>query len=256
MGWPSTTANNAITDTGLVIHYNGNTSWKLASKRCDAADGCRGYWTWCRNFHVQSRKWRDVGYSFFVCPHGNEYVGRGYNKEQAAQPGGNITWTSVTTALGAGEEPTHAQINGIRRLRARLMRRGMKGAVTYHGKFISTSCPGTILIALVKEGIFGVPPEGEEPVFDMGTLPMLRMGNTGYDIKTVRALLFARGHVNVPDNEPPEWLETFLNDIRFTPELEQRIIKYQKAVFPEDSEAWDGIIGDKTWAKLERRRTS
>lgn len=259
MGWPTTPAAIAYTDTGLVIHYNGNSSWKLASKDCRDSDGCKGYWDWCRWYHMTDNGWQDVGYSYFVCPHGNTYVGRGYNRVQAAQPGGNMTWTSVTTGLGAGERPTKAQINGIRRLRQALMQRGMKAAVSWHGRFIATSCPGTVLIDMIKNGEFSRAPETEEeePTMEI-TLPMLKVGMTGYDVKTVRGLLYARGYVKqeeIQQEEPDaKWLENWLDTTSFNDALKTTVIKFQKAVFPDDEDEWDGIVGDKTWAKLMRAR--
>lgn len=254
MGWPNTPAPFAYTDTGIVIHYNGKTSWKLAGKKCDSFDGCKGYWRWCREFHMEDNGWQDIGYSYFCCPHGNTYVGRGYHRVQAAQPGGNMTWTSVTTGLGAGEQPTEAQINEIRRLRAVLMKRGLKSAISWHGRFISTSCPGTVLIDMVKAGVFSKPPMDSEGDTDV-ILPMLRVGEKSYDVKTVRALLYARGTVHVPKDAPANWLVDWLDSQKFDDDLKKRVIEYQKAAFPADDDEWDGIVGPRTWSKLMRERT-
>jgi len=90
-GWPATAAGYAPCDQGLVVHYDG-TDQGLAGKSHQA---CREYWKNTRKFHVNSRGWADIAYSFAVCPHGIVMEGRGWQRQQAAQPGGNSTWTSV-----------------------------------------------------------------------------------------------------------------------------------------------------------------
>jgi peptidoglycan hydrolase-like protein with peptidoglycan-binding domain len=99
------------------------------------------------------RGWADIGYSFGVCPHGKVMEGRGVGHVQAAQPGGNATWYSVTFMSGPGEKPTAAQTGAFRALRSWLrVSHGVRAAVTYHGKFTSTDCPGSILKRMVLNG--------------------------------------------------------------------------------------------------------
>jgi hypothetical protein len=151
LGWPTTTAATAPCKSGLVIHYDGAKSPKgVASWEHEA---CLAYWHWCRRFHMTdaNHKWRDIGYSFGCCPHGQILEGRGWGREQAAQPGGNRDWTSVTLMLGDGEDPTPAQIEGVRELRKWLMGKGMAGTVKGHRDFVSTSCPGNRLYARLAE---------------------------------------------------------------------------------------------------------
>jgi hypothetical protein len=93
-----------------------------------------------------------TGNSFAVCPHGIVMEGRGLNKVQAAQPGGNATWYSVTFMSGPSESPTAAQINAFRQLRAWLRGKGVKAAIKPHSAFISTSCCGNILRKLISNG--------------------------------------------------------------------------------------------------------
>jgi hypothetical protein len=88
------------------------------------------------------------------CPHGVLFEGRGENHVQAAQPGGNSTFYSVTLMSGPGEDPTTAQIDTVRQLRAYLMRKGMAGSVRGHRDFFSTSCPGDRLYRMVRDGTF------------------------------------------------------------------------------------------------------
>ena len=238
MNWPATTANKANTNSGLVMHYDGNNRG-LANKSCGS---CKAYWEWCRDFHMgPGRDWQDVGYSYFVCPHGNRYNGREYGHEQAAQPGGNTTWTSCTLALGPAETPTDAQINGVRKLRAELMKKGMKAAIRGHSQFISTNCPGPIIRRMITDGTF-------REMADMPrALPVLREGSNSYDVKTARALMWARGKGN--QKGTPEEIIGWLQTMEFTANFTEYVKEFQTAVKVKA----DGIIGPITWLKLERR---
>ncbi|GLZ03941.1 hypothetical protein Acsp03_14070 [Actinomadura sp. NBRC 104412] len=111
-----------------------------------------------------------TGNSFAACPHGIVLEGRGWQRQQAAQPGGNSTWTSVTLATGPSEDPTTAQINAVRELRAWLRGKGLAAAVRGHRDFVSTSCPGDRLYRLVRDGTFtGKPTSPEEDDMDPTT---------------------------------------------------------------------------------------
>jgi hypothetical protein len=129
---------------------------------------------------MNDRGWADVGYSYAVCPHGIVMEGRGFGRVQAAQPGGNSTWTSCTFMSGPTEDPTPAQINAFRELRAWLRGKGLAAAIRGHRDFISTSCPGDRLYRLVKNGtLTGAPSQAPQPppqedvlktIVDMGSL--------------------------------------------------------------------------------------
>lgn len=157
-GWGATAAASAPCNLGIVIHYDGSNQ-NLAGKSHTA---CRDYWKRTRSFHVgPSRRWADIGYSFGVCPHGIVLEGRGARRAQAAQPGGNTTWTSVTLMGGPSDDVTSAQIEGVRELRAWLRKNhGLGAGVRGHRDFLSTSCPGSKAYALVKNGTFGKAPSG------------------------------------------------------------------------------------------------
>lgn len=160
-GWPATAAGYAPCKNGLVVHYDG-AKQGLAGK---SHESCRTYWRNTRKFHMgPSRGWVDIGYSYAVCPHGYVMEGRGWQRQQAAQPGGNTTWTSVTFMSGEGEEPTSAQVNAFKELRAWLRGKGLGAAIRGHREFVSTSCPGSVLYAMVKSGALTGAPSKEDDV--------------------------------------------------------------------------------------------
>lgn len=150
-GWPAhPNVATAPCKNGTVVHYDGSNKG-LANKSHDA---CREYWQWCRRFHMTDakHKWSDIGYSFGVCPHGIILEGRGWGYTQAAQPGGNTTWTSATFMSGKTETPTPKQILAYRELRSWLRGKGLESGERPHGDFTSTDCPGPILATMVKSG--------------------------------------------------------------------------------------------------------
>ena len=151
-GWSATSpADYADPKKGLVIHYNGD-----ATGLDDHAD-CVAYWKGVRNSHVNGNGWADGGYSFGASVDGDIFEMRGVRRYQAAQGTtvGNRDYYSVSLMIGGAERPTNAQIDAVRRLRKWLMDQyGMAGTVLGHRDFISTSCPGAPLYALVKDGTF------------------------------------------------------------------------------------------------------
>lgn len=246
-GWGATAALPAPCRNGLVLHYNDKPPMGFASKPHSA---CRQYWKDTRAFHVRSvsqdgRGWRDIGYSFAVCAHGIVMEGRGWGREQAAQPGGNRTWTSVTFMGGEGERPTAAQIEAFRELRAWLRGKGMKSAISYHGRFVSTSCPGSVLRGMVTSGaLAGAPKKSSSPPAGAAQwqeamvkkLPMLGKGDKGEHVETVQGLLLARSH--------PE--------VRITGTFDATTEKAVKAVQRWGKVDDDGIVGPQTWPVLLR----
>jgi N-acetylmuramoyl-L-alanine amidase len=154
-GWPATPAGYAGCFNGLVAHYDGSNQG-LANKDHSS---CRTYWKNTRNFHMNSNDWMDIGYSFGACPHGIILEGRGPQRVQAAQPGGNETWHSCTFMSGPNETPTSAQLNAWSELLYWLNDQyATKIAVAGHRDFISTSCPGNTIYAMTNDGTLTQPP--------------------------------------------------------------------------------------------------
>lgn len=239
-GWGATAAGSAPCRNGLVVHYDGSNQG-LANKTHEA---CRTYWKNTRKFHMGSRGWADIGYSFGVCPHGVVMEGRGFGRQQAAQPGGNTTWTSCTFMSGPKESPTAAQVNAFKELRAYLRGKGLASAIRGHRQFVSTSCPGDILYAMVKDGsLTGAPtttpkpdpePEPKPPVNAPqwpGTYlrypPMLKTNAA----RTWQARMKARG-----------W------SIDVDGYYGSESVAVCKAFQREKNLTADGVVGPKTWA--------
>ena len=161
LGWGASGGSYANPKSGLVVHYD-STNMRLDTK---PHSECVAYWKRTRSFHMgPQRGWADIGYSFFACPHDYILEGRGLNKQQAAQPGGNATHYSVTIAGGPSDPVTSGTINAVRRLRQWLVNsHGNSGRVLGHRDFLSTSCPGDIAYALVRNGTFGGAPGAPAP---------------------------------------------------------------------------------------------
>lgn len=153
-GWPASGAGWANPTRGIAVHYEGADTgiagWSHGR--------CKDHWRDTRRFHVNQRGWADIGYSFGVCPHGYVLEGRGLNRQQAAQPGGNSTWYSCTFMTGPGEQPHPNQVEAFRELRAWLMGKGIKRAIRPHSSFVATGCPGDILRRLIRNGTLAKAP--------------------------------------------------------------------------------------------------
>lgn len=243
MGWPATKATPANCNQGIVLHYDGE--GRNLSKK--AHSECIKYWDWCRRFHINDRGWLDIGYSYGVCPHGYTFVGRGYNRQQAAQPGGNTTWHSITLMTGAGEAITEVQRLAVIDTHRYLIGRGVHSAIRRHNNFVSTSCPGSIITRMIAEGKFkqgskprptpNPTPNPKPPTVSdwqrklMNALPTLRITSDGFHVRTWQGILCARGLPVKIDG-----------DFGVITDEETRILQGKGGVKK------DGIVGPITWA--------
>lgn len=232
-GWPPTEAGPASCRDGIAVHYDGSDQG-LADRSHKA---CRTYWKNTRRFHMgASRGWADIGYSFAVCPHGIVLEGRGFGRQQAAQPGGNASWTSVTFMSGDSEKPTTAQVEAFRQLRSWLRGKGVAGAIRGHRDFTSTSCPGSILYGMVRGGTLAGPVDNDDWMEAMvKKLPTLKKGDKGEDVETLRALLGARSHLMPVKGD-----------------FDNEVVDAVRAVQSWGGVTADGVVGPKTWPVLLR----
>jgi Putative peptidoglycan binding domain len=234
-GWPATAAGSAPCKNGLVVHYDGS-NLGLAGK---PHTSCQAYWKATRKFHMgPARGWLDIGYSFGVCPHGIVMEGRGWQRQQAAQPGGNATWTSCTFMSGDAEKPTAVQIEAFRELRSWLRGKGLAAAISYHSRFISTSCPGKILRGMVSSGALAgapakpsAPPAASAPPWPGRLLENRSPMMHGADVLAWQRQMRARG-----------WGLTA--DGYYGPASSSICRAFQK----DKHLGVDGVVGAKTWA--------
>jgi hypothetical protein len=187
-GWGPSAAGYADPRLGIAVHYEGSRTgiadW--------THDRCIAHWQATRRFHMNTRGWVDVGYSFSSCPH---YVleGRGPRKAQAAQPGGNTTWYSCTFMTGPGEAIHPGQVENFRQLRAWLRGTyGVAAAIRPHSSFVSTGCPGDILRRMIVDGTLIRPPQ-PPPVGGLERMMFCKLGDKGDAVGALQLKLRALG---------------------------------------------------------------
>jgi hypothetical protein len=140
---------------GFTIHWNG------PAAKCVGADHdrCQRFWAAVKAYHVNTKGWSDIAYSFGVCPHGIRFTGRGWYKNQFAngedvvgpEDGADSTWYTVLVFLGEGEKPTAAMVDATRTLIAEGRRDEHCGTrVLPHNAFKVKTCPGPEFTAYAK----------------------------------------------------------------------------------------------------------
>ena len=155
---------------GVAVHWNG--------PGCAAAlathDKCPGFLRGIQTFHMVTRGWSDIAYSLFACPHGYLFEGRGKGIGTAANGtnSGNRYYYAIYAMWGQGDGPIpDAMRAGIHDGIALCRSWGAGSEVTYHGRFLSTTCPGPELTADVKAGRFNRQPQpaptAQKDVLDM-----------------------------------------------------------------------------------------
>lgn len=105
-----------------------------------------------QRYHVEVKRWRDIGYNFMIDPIGDIWVGRGFDKG-AHTRGLNGTHLGVCF-LGdfTIQHPTPAALSSFADLHDWLSSlAGNFLPVTGHGEHANTACPGSFL----SQAIFG-----------------------------------------------------------------------------------------------------
>lgn len=183
---------------GFVIHHNGPDT-NLAGKPHSA---CESYWLGVKRYHVVTKGWSDIAYSFGVCHHGRRFVGRGWDKNQFANgsdevgvdDGKDSEWYTVLVFLGwnansdhpVDEEPSAEMVDGVRDLIAEgrdTQRCGTR--VLPHNAFKQKHCPGTTFTSLAASW--------NHAPLDTGDDLMGAAEDILEEIKAVRAELRDRG---------------------------------------------------------------
>lgn len=137
----------AAAKLGVTIHHNGPAAKCIGQPH----RRCVGFWDAVRRFHVETKGWSDIAYSFGVCPHGLRFTGRGWDKAQFANgadvvgpnDGRDADWYTVLVFLGEGEAPTDEMVDATRSLIAEGRSSGRCGnRVLPHNAFKRKACPG------------------------------------------------------------------------------------------------------------------
>lgn len=140
---------------GFVIHWNGPAAKCVGQSH----DRCERFWLAVKSYHVNTKGWSDIAYSFGVCPHGVRFTGRGWFKNQFANgrdvvgpnDGADSEWYTVLVFLGEGEKPTEAMTKGVKALIHEGRTADHCGdRVLPHNAFKVKTCPGPEFTAFAK----------------------------------------------------------------------------------------------------------
>lgn len=113
-----------------------------------------------QNYHMDTKGWSDIAYSFAIGQSGLIYEGRGWDWDQFANgddevypfnEGGNKRWRSICWLGGLGEEPTSEVIRNLTELVAYSRRiKNMGLEVKPHLDWQDKPCPGPRLTGLAR----------------------------------------------------------------------------------------------------------
>ena len=259
---PSRGAPSRLSSTrGVKVHYTGG---RLDPRLLDDHDRCAGAVRAIQAMHMNGNGWIDIGYSMVACHHRAIFIGRGPRALCAANgPGLNTAHYSVLGLVGNSGlvHPSDGLLYGIRDAIDYLREHGNAGdEIKGHRDGYATDCPGPELYAWVRRG--APRPAGDtttgsgeaikswtEKLVDQ--LPTLTKGDDNYDVKSVRALLFARGRVPAQVYEQCG-LRTWLERTAFDEELFGLVQDFQRV----GKLKVDGIVGRESWGELSRVKLS
>lgn len=249
MGWSKySPASNGYVRQGVALHYNGGPTGLRASA---SHSKCVSYWRGVASYHRS--KWADIGYAWGVCPHGYTFEGRGFDQIQAAQPGGNATYQSITLMIGGNERPGAKHIAAVKETIAWLRSRGVANRIRGHRDFNSTSCPGNIIYSMMRQGAFnpGGSWSGEVgPSYKYWTVeglgikiptgsPLLSKGDSGTAVKRMQ-----KGLLEYDSGFLPEYGA----DADYGSETKRYVKRFQRQNGLSD----DGVYGPNTAKALRR----
>lgn len=107
-----------------------------------------------QKYHMDTKGWADIAYSFLVCQHGFIYEGRGKGKGSAANgtTKANFDYYAVCALIGPSDTPAPDLLYGIGEAIALCRQAGANLRVLGHRDLFATSCPGEALYGYVKNG--------------------------------------------------------------------------------------------------------
>lgn len=143
--WPARCSSPLNRDRlhGLAVHYSGMD----ADERADHAN-CASRVRGIQRFHMETRKWCDIAYSYVFCKHGFVFEGRGPRLRTAAQ-GTNFGNDRFLAACFLGDDtPVRDDVTpegrlALAQLRVHLLDLHPYADQTFpHSHFTQTACPG------------------------------------------------------------------------------------------------------------------
>ncbi|WP_175440393.1 glycoside hydrolase domain-containing protein [Micromonospora yangpuensis] len=144
---------------GVFIHYRGNAQLNGDYPNEEA---CRRDIADVYENHVGGGEFEgDIGYNFLICPHGNIYEGRGYERGEANAGnaglvdglGRNAGFYSICALMRANQHPTESMLRAYRALIEHLRtaaptRTGLR--ILPHSFGYETECPGNLTMYAVE----------------------------------------------------------------------------------------------------------
>jgi len=148
---------------GMFIHYNG----PEVSGAVLAGDyeSVKRFIQGIQNYHQNTQKWPDIAYSWIVDSMGRIWEGRGWGVAGAHTLNWNWDSHAIFLPLGGNQKPTTEQIAASKIVIAEHNRRYGTGFVKGHVDAPNqTSCPGPVVLPLVRSGAFNPTPQQQQIV--------------------------------------------------------------------------------------------
>lgn len=144
---------------GVAVHYSEGNLGSSPDALCD--DKVRGI----QGYHMDTKGWADIAYSFLVCPHGNVFEGRGTGRGSAANgtTQGNLDYYAVCALGGPADTPSVPMLASIGDAIGLCRKAGAGAKVIGHRDLFPTACPGTALYAFVRAGRWTTLPTPPKP---------------------------------------------------------------------------------------------
>lgn len=133
--------------THIVAHWPGS---KAAALSTNTAVHLRGYQKW----HMEGRKWRDIGYNYAVDAAGRVYELRGWNVGGHVLGSENSRSVGIIFVLGSKQEMTPEMRNSGHALAQWIERKaGKRLKKIGHCDWADKNCPGPYVLPWVRAGM-------------------------------------------------------------------------------------------------------
>ncbi|XP_069083351.1 peptidoglycan-recognition protein SC2-like [Pleurodeles waltl] len=131
----------------VIIHHT-------EGSHCTSQSACISQMKSIQNYHIDSRGWCDIGYSFLVGEDGKVYEGRGWTTVGAHAPNYNSNSIGISV-MGSftSKNPNSAAQNAVKSLISCGVSKGyIKSAYILkgHRNVTATSCPGNTFYNLIS----------------------------------------------------------------------------------------------------------